>query len=75
MNAAVEITSLETVEDVLDQLAIYLRAPGTSRELKIETTSLGLIAKLYESGQLQAMGRGTSVDDAVAEALSDLGLS
>ena len=60
-------------EDLFDGLTRWLRTPDKSREMKVETLGqIGLLVKLYESGQLQARGRGTNVEDALARALEEV---
>lgn len=71
MNAPVKTDLFETHESVFEILTAWLLTPGKCRELKVESNPLGLFAKLYESGMLQATGRGTSSDDAIADALSN----
>lgn len=70
--AALRDVELATHEDIFETLTLWLRAPNKSRELKVDATRLGLSAKLYESGMLQATGRGSSSDDAIAHALQDV---
>ena len=60
-------------EDIFAALTSWLRTPGKSREQRTEVTSLGLTVKLYESGTLQATGRGRDADLAFEDALEQVG--
>lgn len=64
--------NLDTAEDALCALTAWLRAPGKSREFRVETNSLGLVCKLLESGQLQSTGRGRDAEDALVDVLENL---
>jgi hypothetical protein len=63
---------LDTYEEVFDALTSWLKTGRLTRRVGIEMGSLGFVAKLYESDQVQATGRGTSTDGAVADALESL---
>jgi hypothetical protein len=60
-------------EDIFLALSQWMREPGKSRTFTGEANSIGIFIKLHESGQLQAHGRGRDADQALEDALEQVG--
>ncbi len=70
MNARIKTASLDTVEDVMDAVDIWLHGEST-REFKVRRTILGSVATLYQCGNAVGCGRGQGAADAIANALTE----
>jgi hypothetical protein len=72
MSAAIKISKLETVEDVIEAADAWQAADST-REYKVRKTGIGNTCTLYERGVAIATARGQGGANAIANALEEIG--